>query len=249
MIISQGDKATVIFNKETGAWGSFWYDQSQDALRVDVAMKDVAHTEVLTYSFPDMGNDFGVLALAWEKKQIPFRIEVDVHKIVLANFRTELKNLPGFGWQGFQTAAQYCLNNNINNAEALQWAQIAVTRNKSFPTLATQASLLFQGGKQTEGDAVLKEGLTLANRAQINAVGYQMLGLNRFDKAIEILTLNTVSDPTDANAFDSLGEAYKLAGDKANAIKHLRKALSLSPAANVKANSEKLLKELGETIE
>lgn len=249
MIIHDANKATVIFNKKTTSWGSFWYDSKEDALRVDVAMKDIAHTEVLTYSFTDMGNNYAVLALAWEKKQIPFKIEVDVHDVVLASFRKELQNLPGFGWQGFATAAAYCLNNNINNAEALQWANTAVQRNKNFNTLSTQAGLMFQGGKQVEGDAVLDQAVKLATRPQINTVGYQLLGLKRFKKAIEILALNTVSDPTDANAFDSLGEAYKLAGDKPNAVKNLRKALTLNPPANVKANSEKLLKELGETIE
>ncbi|WP_242135365.1 hypothetical protein [Aestuariivivens marinum] len=33
-------------------------------------------------------------------------------------------------------------------------------------------------------------------------------------------------------------------GDKKNAIKNLKKALTLNPPANVKANSEKLLAEL-----
>ena len=249
MIIHDANRATVIFNRKTTSWGSFWYDAKDDALRVDVSMKDVPHTEVLTYSFPDMGNDYAVLALAWEKKQVAFQIDVDVHSVVLANFRKELQNLPGFGWQGFATAANYCFTNNINNEEGLRWANIAVQRNKDFNTLSTQAGLMYQGGKQGEGDEVLDESLTLATRAQINAVGYQLLGLKRFEKAIQVLTLNTESDPTDANAFDSLGEAYKLAGDKANAIRNLKKALSLDPPANVKANSEKLLKELGETIE
>ncbi|NNE67438.1 MAG: DUF2911 domain-containing protein [Pyrinomonadaceae bacterium] len=249
MIINQGGTATVIFNKNTTSWGSFFYDEEEDALRVDVKMKDVPHTEVLTYHFPDMGNDYAVMELAWEKKAIPVRIDVDVHKVVLANFRNELRSLPGFGWQGFQTAANYCLNNNINNAEALQWANTAVQRNKNFNTLSTQAGLMFQGGKQAEGDKVLDEAVGLATRAQINQVGYQLLGLKRFDKAIAVLKKNTDSDPTDANAFDSLGEAYKLKGDKINAVKNLRKALSLNPAPNVKANSEKLLKELGETID
>ncbi|MDH3492316.1 MAG: DUF2911 domain-containing protein [Acidobacteriota bacterium] len=249
MIIHDLNKATVIFNKKTTSWGSFWYDEKEDALRVDVPMMDVAHTEVLTYSFPEMGDDYAVLALAWEKKQIAFRIDVDVHSVVLASFRKELENLPGFGWQGFATAANYCFTNNINNDEALEWAKIAVTRNKNFNTLSTQAGLLYQGGKQAEGDKILDESLPLATRAQINAVGYQLLGLKRFDKAISILKMNTDSDPTDANAFDSLGEAYKLAGDKANAVKYLRKALSLNPPANVKANSEKLLLELGEKID
>ena len=54
---------------------------------------------------------------------------------------------------------------------------------------------------------------------------------------------------TNANAFNSLGDAYKQAGDKENAVMNLKKALTLKPSARVKANSEKLLKELGETIE
>jgi tetratricopeptide (TPR) repeat protein len=45
--------------------------------------------------------------------------------------------------------------------------------------------------------------------------------------------------------YDSLGECYKTMGDKKNAIKYLKKSLSLNPPPNVKANSEKLLTELG----
>jgi tetratricopeptide (TPR) repeat protein len=248
MIIKDANNATVIFNKKTTSWGSFWYDEKDDVLRVDVAMKDIAQTEVLTYSFPDMGNNYAVLALSWEKKQISFKIEVDVHKYILANFRRELQNLPGFGWQGPLSAARYCLNNNINNEEAIAWATAAVAGQKNFNTQSVLAGLMFQGGKQAEGDAVLDEAVKTATRPQINALGYQMIGQKRYQKAIQMLALNTVSDPTDANAFDSLGEAYKLAGDKPNAVKNLRKALSLNPAANVKANSEKLLTELGEAI-
>ena len=44
---------------------------------------------------------------------------------------------------------------------------------------------------------------------------------------------------------DSLGEAYKVSGQDKLAVKNLKKSLSLNPPANVKANSIKLLKELG----
>lgn len=246
MAIWKDDRATIIFSKNYTAWGSFFYDEKDDALRVDVKTKPVTQTDLLTYSFDDVGNDYGVLTLAWEKKQIPFKIEVDVHKVVLANFRNELRNLPGFGWQGFQTAANYCLTNNINHEEALKWAEIAVQRNKSFPTLSTKSNLLAQMGKQAESDKILDEAIPLATKQQLNTVGYQLLGLKRYDKAIEIFKLNIQKDPNDPNGFDSLGEAYKIAGDKENAIKNLKKSLSMNPTPNVKANSEKLLKELGE---
>jgi tetratricopeptide (TPR) repeat protein len=57
--------------------------------------------------------------------------------------------------------------------------------------------------------------------------------------------MNTKKYPKSANAFDSLGEAYATKGDKENAIKNFKKSLSLNPPANVKANSEKYLKQFG----
>lgn len=245
IIVNEGNKATLIFSKNYSSWGSYFYNPSEDVMRVDITTKEIPQTDVLTYSFIDYGTDYGVLALSWEKKQFPFKVEFDVHKVVLANFRNELRSVPGFGWQGFQTAANYCLTNNINHEEALQWAEIAISRNKSLPTLSTKAALLFQTGKEAESDKVLDEAVANASAVQINTLGYQLLGLKRYKKAIEFFQLNVKNNPTDANRFDSLGEAYKIAGDKENAIKNLKKALTLNPPANVKANSEKLLKELG----
>lgn len=243
--VYEDDRATLIFSKNHTSWGSFFYDPKEDFMRIDVNTTAVSHTEVLTYNFVDMGNDYGVLAVDWEKKRIPFKIEVDVHKVVLATFRNELRSSPGFGWQGYQTAATYCLNNNINHAEAIEWADIAIQRNKSFPTLTTKAGLLNQMGNQAESDKMLDEAVVIGTKQQINILGYQLIGLKRYKKAIEIFQANIQKDPNDPNSYDSLGEAYKIAGDKENAIKNLKKALSMNPPANVKANSEKLLKELG----
>ena len=57
--------------------------------------------------------------------------------------------------------------------------------------------------------------------------------------------LNTQRFPKSANTWDSLGEAYATKGDKKNAIINFKKSLTLNPPANVKANSEKYLKQLG----
>ncbi|MCO6509191.1 MAG: DUF2911 domain-containing protein [Aridibacter famidurans] len=248
MAVWEDGRVTLIFSKNHTSWGSFFYEEKDDALRVDVRSREIAHTEVLTYDFVEMGNNYAVLALAWEKKQIPFKIEVDLQKTVLASIRNELRSFPAFFWQGYQSAAQWCLNNNINHEEALQWADQAIARNRSFQTLATKAGLLSQSGKQAEADSTYAESAKLANKNQLNALGYQMLAQQRFDRAIEFLKLNAERFPDDPNCFDSLGEAYKQAGDRENAIKNLRKSLSMNPPPAVRANSEKLLKELGETL-
>jgi tetratricopeptide (TPR) repeat protein len=91
----------------------------------------------------------------------------------------------------------------------------------------------------------MKEALPLSTEVELNAYGYQLLGANQFDKAIEVLSLNTTRFPASANAWDSLGEAYALKGDKANAIKYFKKVLTMNPSAPIRANSEKYLKQLG----
>jgi len=245
MIMHKDGKATVIFSKNNTSWGSFFYKASEDALRVDVETKKNPKTEVLTYSFVDYGNNYGVLALDWEMKRIPIRIEIDANKTILASYRKELRSLPGFGWQGFLTAANYCANNRTNLEEGLKWANIAVTRNKSYRTLTTRGRLNILSGKKADGDKDYSAAIPLGNKNQLNATGYGLLNAKVYDLAIKIFKANAAKNPKDPNMFDSLGEAYKISGDKQNAIINLKKALSMNPPANVKANSEKLLKELG----
>jgi tetratricopeptide (TPR) repeat protein len=87
--------------------------------------------------------------------------------------------------------------------------------------------------------------MTIATEAELNNYGYQLLGQGDHDKAIEILKMNTERFPKSANTWDSLGEAYAIKGDKTNAVKNFKKSLSMNPPENVKANSEKFLKQLG----
>ena len=96
-----------------------------------------------------------------------------------------------------------------------------------------------------EADKIVADALALANENDLNNYGYTLLNQGENDKAIEILTLNTQRNPKSANAWDSLGEAYAIKGDKKNAIVNFKKSLSMNPSDGVKANSEKFLKQLG----
>ena len=68
--LSEDGNATLIFSNKTDAWGSFGYQESDDALRVNVPIKDHSFVNPLTYDFVDLGNDFGVVGLSWEKKSL-----------------------------------------------------------------------------------------------------------------------------------------------------------------------------------
>lgn len=62
-----------------------------------------------------------------------------------------------------------------------------------------------------------------------NAYGYVMLAQKKFNEALNVLRLNTFLYPENPGTYDSLGEAYFITGDKANAKKNYEKALELKP--------------------
>lgn len=203
-------------------------------------------TETLTYDFINLTKNTTELVLNWEKKQFPIKIEFAVDDIVMANATDQLKGVMGFTWQGLISAANYSLQNNVNTDQAMQWADRALTMNKNFTTLNTKAALLRTQGKNEEADKLQGEALTMANEAELNAHGYQLLNIGKKDEAIKAFKGMTEKYPESANAWDSLGEGYAIKGDKKNAIKAFNKSLTLNPAENVKANAEKYLKQLGE---
>jgi len=118
--------------------------------------------------------------------------------------------------------------------------------NKNFNTLIAEAGLLGKLGKTAEADQTESEALALGTEVELNAYGYQLLGLGANDQAIHIFRMNTEKHPESANAWDSLGEGYAIKGDKDNAVASFKKSLSLNPPEAVKANSMKYLKQLGE---
>lgn len=69
---------------------------------------------------------------------------------------------------------------------------------------------------------------------ELNTLGYQLLGMNRVNDAIEIFKLNVEMFPEAFNPYDSLGEAYMINGEKTLAIKNYAKSLELNPG-NVNA--------------
>jgi hypothetical protein len=67
---------TVIFNKKNDNWGSFGYDESQDALRITVKTVKAEHQEWLNYGFDNLDGTKATAFMHWEKVKVPFSIEV-----------------------------------------------------------------------------------------------------------------------------------------------------------------------------
>lgn len=81
---------------------------------------------------------------------------------------------------------------------------------------------------------------------ELNNLGYHFLNNEDLETAIAIFKLNVEVYPEAFNTYDSLGEAYKKAGNKELAIKNYQKSVELNPRNE---GGKKMLKELGVEID
>jgi predicted alpha/beta superfamily hydrolase len=109
---------------------------------------------------------------------------------------------------------------------------------ESLPAMKTRLHRL---SKRWGGDILPSEG-------HVNNMGYMMLYLVKdVKKALEFFEHNISNFPKSGNAYDSLGEAYMIKGDKAQAIKNYKKSLKLDPNNQNAARKIRELKEKKET--
>lgn len=66
----------IIFSKNNSAWGSFTYDQSEDALRITVTPVKAPFEEWLTYGFDDLAGTSATAYLHWAELKVPFKIQL-----------------------------------------------------------------------------------------------------------------------------------------------------------------------------
>lgn len=80
------------------------------------------------------------------------------------------------------------------------------------------------------------------NEGEINLLGYDLLGANKIDQAIEVFKLNMEEYPKSFNVYDSYGEALLKKGMEEEAAANYKKSLDLNPGNE---GAVKKLEEMG----
>jgi len=223
------DKATLIFSRQADNWGSFFYEEKNDVLRVDV--KPVAldkSVEWLKYEFIEQREKYCVIALQWEKLSIPFRVDVDVDNIVLARMREQVAGQRGFNPLLLTAAANYFINKNINLDEALAWSQRAASF-KSFSTLNTLGTAYTQLKKLKEADSTMNEALVFANAGQYLNYGRSLITAKRLDRALEVFNASQKKNGDVLQVNGGFMSYYSAKGDFQKALEYANKALTQAP--------------------
>jgi len=242
--------ADVIFSRNAGSWGSFFYDESETELKVTILSEEIQLTERLTYNFIDVTNNSATIALDWEKRRFPVKVEFDVVPSILASMRNELRSTGGFGWQGYNTAANYCLSNDTNLEEGLKWAEASVASTSNFNNLNTKANIQTALGKEDEAKETMELAMDQGNPFQIHQYGRTLIGQKKLDEAMEVFEYNAKKHENTWPVNVGLARGFSAKGDFKAALKYLNKAMENAPQQfnkdNVQANIDKL--EKGEDI-
>ncbi|HVF96243.1 MAG TPA: DUF2911 domain-containing protein, partial [Flavisolibacter sp.] len=233
-------ESTLIFSNNSASWGSYYYNEKEDALRVKVKpVKLASNVEWLKYEFMNQTENAATIALLWERLTIPFKVETNYVKDQIASFQNELRTDKGFTWQTWNQAAQWALQHDINLEQALQWADSASGTtfggNTQFGPKATKAQLLAKLGRGAEADAIMKAALPLANMQELHGYGRSLLLQKKAKEALEVFQMNYAKNPKEFTAMMGLARGYSATGDYKNALKFAQMALPVAPNTPNKA--------------
>jgi len=229
---------TWIFSNNSTAWGSYFYNPKEDALRVKVTPVDAPYTEWLTYGFDDRQQTTAIAYLQWENRRVPFKIEIpNSNDIYVNTLRGQLEgSIMGFTNGPWMAAAQFCAQNKVNLDEALRWADNAISGNfigvEDFNSLQTKALVLQAMGRDADADAVMDKAIKLpsATVMAVHQYGRQLLASGKNQKAMDVFKMNRQMHPGDTfTTYVGLARGYAALDDKKNAIKNWELAIKNIP--------------------
>ena len=243
-------ESIVIFSKRSDAWGSFFYDEKEDALRVKVKPQPIEKSvEYLKYEFSNQTPNSAVVALSWEKLSIPFKVEVDYLKQQFDAFVAESQNPRGFTPQGLNIAASWTLQNDYQLEKGLEWATLATSPKfpgdpTSFPALATKALILDKLGKSDEAAAVIKTALPFGGVFELQQFGRQLLAAKKPRAALEVFQFNYNKNPNQFTTLTGMARGLSANGEYAKALDFANKALPLAPNDSARQAVQAMIEKL-----
>lgn len=223
------NECTVIFSRNSTSWGSFTYDQAEDALRVTVKPQSTDFHDALTYDFDDVTPNSSVVTLRWEKVAVPFKVGVNTHEVVAANLHNQLRGLSQYTWEGWDDAANYLLQEKIDLDEALKYTDRSIQTEARYDNNMTRAQVLDALGRKDEATTTRNKALTMANAIQMHSYARQLQMSGKADEAFAIYRENAKKNPDQWVVHVGLARMYSAQGDFANAAKEMNTAAAGAP--------------------
>lgn len=234
----------VIFSRNSTSWGSFSYDETEDALRITVRPQAIENHEALSYDFDDPKPNSAIITMRWEKVSVPFKVEVDTGEIVEQSLQNQLRGRVQFEWQAWMEAANYLLNNNLNAEEAAKYADHSIAIEDRFENEMTKARALSALGHAEEALAARNKALGMGTQQQVYDFGRGLQRQGKQDEALEIFRNNIQKNPGSWIAHIETARLDVARKDYDAALTQMKLALSVAPDASLKSQLTDLVRRL-----
>lgn len=243
-MIPTADTWTIIFSKASDSWGSYTYDQAEDALRVTVHPQPSPMQEALQYSFENLQADHVTVTMRWEKVAVPFKVSVTDEQTVLPYIRKHMRGFQQYFWGPTNEAASYCLEKKMALPEALKWADLSIQAEERFENLATKADILKAMNKPDEAKTVWNHAMEIAKPVQLYTYARSLQAQKRDAEAMEIFKQVAQRSPNDLFGHIAQARMKSHAGDYAGAADEVKQALAVTPDGAQKEAIKGLLDKL-----
>jgi tetratricopeptide (TPR) repeat protein len=227
--IPTADQWTIMFSKNSTSWGSFSYDEKEDALRVSVKPHAAEFQEALTYSFDELKPDSVAVTLRWEKLAVPFKVSVDTNAIVLRSIKSQLRNTGGFTWAGYDEAANWLIDTNANLDQAMKWEDQSIQIEERFNNLLGKSQILEAQGKKEEAAAFKTKALDVATGVQLHSYGRGLQIQKKQEEGFAVFKINVKKHPNEWYSHGELARMASAKGDFDTASKEMKIALASAP--------------------
>jgi hypothetical protein len=152
---------TLILSKDADEWGAFDYKPEHDAMRATVKTRPGNRFEErMGFRFEDLTDEGATVVLAWEKLEVPFKVEVDTKALVAAKAKESIR------WQTGYQAANWCIQNDTCLDEAQTWLDSSLALQQNFNNLRAQALLRAKKGDPKGAVAAAEKALAAGKTAQ-----------------------------------------------------------------------------------
>jgi len=228
-MIPTANEWTIIFSKNATSWGSFTYDQSEDALRVNVKPTAADMHNALTYDFDQLQPNSAVIDLEWEKVAVPFKVSVDVHSVVEADLKKQLRGLPQYTWMSWDDAANYLLAEKIDLKDALTYSGKSIEVEDRYDNELTKSKVLAALDRKDEAASAQKKALDLASPLQVHMFARQLQAEGHNEEALAIFRDNAKKHPDPWYVHTGLARVYSSGGKYDDAASEMKLAIAAAP--------------------
>lgn len=160
------DEWTVIFNTVADQWGSYSYDQANDALRVKVKPQRSEFREWMTFEVTEMTTDTANVVLRWENVAVPFKVDTQSTERTMAQFRSAMEP----DWRTPYMAANFAFENAgaATDAEMNAWLDRSLQARENTANLWLKARLLERQGQKADAIRFAERAIAAATPEQKN---------------------------------------------------------------------------------